>query len=165
MDRSTFRRLTRAAVLVASLGIAVSKPGVGHAVGNYFLDCGHCAERTFNGNREHAFTGSCQGGGADCNYCNTPNDGFGCHVVWKIGECSEYHDSCPSFFASTLQELEKAVDAGDQVQLATLLADHRNQVFLNPDRRAIQALDCKGQVTASFIVSDTLLERLSARAD
>jgi hypothetical protein len=163
MIRSKTRRLAR--LLVAGVAFSVTglgMPEVGRARGS-MLDCGRCTERVTGSGVEHAFTGSCAGGGSDCNYCSAPGDGFGCHIGWKTGDCVDYHDSCPAMFAIATQELESAVDAADASRIQKLLTDHSGQVFLNENREAIQAVDCHGNIVASLAVSNAVLTSLTNR--
>jgi hypothetical protein len=83
------------------------------------------------------------------------------------GECVFWHNYCPAPEAAadvpTLDRLVTLVETADSAELSRLLDAHGTVITLNASRRAVQVLNCGGQVAAHIpITNDELLQSLTA---
>lgn len=81
----------------------------------------------------------------------------------KLCETADGDDShqgiCPSAFAPA--DVRGAI--ADLERLAEMITEHPFYVTLNREREAVQVFDCKGAVTAQFVLEAAALSELEAR--
>lgn len=111
--------------------------------------CGECLDMMGGGGPGHSFQWGGQG-----TY-------MGSHVNWLAGWCAGSHGSCipeEPEGASELNSLEPLVHAGDILVATSVVLNAQDRVLVNRSRRAIQLVDCAGQVVGHYPVG---LERLA----
>ena len=71
-----------------------------------------------------------------------------CHSNYQEGSCFKYHFDCTGESGLTLELLDR-IEHGSPSDLRSLV-DRHPKVEYNPERHAVQAVNCRGAVVAHF---------------